>query len=119
MVYSEHTPVEQKWHKNHKNDQWRLLDPKTKNVQHSDPNCTYKFFQFSLTFFLIRYGALWDIFNAAMNATLGCDSTQVSALFFLAYANGELFMFAIESQCIPVVLGGVSNFYEPCLIAKE
>ena len=35
------------------------------------------------------YGALWDTFNAAMNATLGCDSTQASALFFLAYANGE------------------------------
>ena len=76
-------------------------------------------FQFSFTFFLIRYGALWDIFNAAMNATLGCDSTQVSALFFLAYANGELFMLAVESQCIPVVLGGVSKFYKPCLIAKE
>ena len=25
MVYSEHTPVEQKQHKNHENDQWRLL----------------------------------------------------------------------------------------------
>jgi hypothetical protein len=35
------------------------------------------------------YAALWDTFNSAMNATLGCDSQQVSALFFLAYANGE------------------------------
>jgi hypothetical protein len=36
------------------------------------------------------YAALSDTFNAAMNATLGCDSTQCSALFMLAYANGEL-----------------------------
>jgi len=37
-----------------------------------------------------NYGALWDTFNAAMNATLGFDSTQVSMLFMLAYANGKL-----------------------------
>jgi hypothetical protein len=42
-----------------------------------------------LNYFFEFYGALWDTFNAAMNATLGCDSTQASALFFLAYANGE------------------------------
>ena len=38
-----------------------------------------------------NYAALWDTFNAAMNATLGFDSTQVSMLFLLAYANGEFY----------------------------
>ncbi len=35
------------------------------------------------------YAALSDTFNAAMNATLGCDSSQCSMLFLLAYANGK------------------------------
>ena len=36
------------------------------------------------------YAALSDTFNAAMNATLGCDSTQCSMLFMLAYANCKI-----------------------------
>lgn len=36
-----------------------------------------------------NYEEINDIFNAAVNASMGCDSSQISALFFLAYANCE------------------------------
>ncbi len=32
--------------------------------------------------------SVYHVFNAAMQACLGCDCSQVSPLFFLAYANG-------------------------------
>ena len=42
-----------------------------------------------------------DIFNAAMQASLGCDTANISALFFLAYANaagGVMNLFLVENQ---------------------
>ncbi len=42
-----------------------------------------------------------EIFNAAMQASLGCDVANISALFFLAYANaggGMMNLFLVENQ---------------------
>ena len=42
MVYSEHTPVKQKQHKKHENDQWRLLHIQ-KNLQSETNSAEHHF----------------------------------------------------------------------------
>ena len=37
----------------------------------------------------VSHESVWDVMNAAMQASLGCDCSQVSLLFFLAYANSS------------------------------
>lgn len=48
---------------------------------------------------LASHDSVVDIFNAAMQACLGCDVSQISTLFFLAYANsagGVMKMLLVE-----------------------
>jgi monoamine oxidase len=58
---------------------------------------------------------VFDVFNAAAQATFGCDINQISALFTLAYANaagGMMKLLVVENQSAQEfrVKGGTQQF---------